>query len=133
MAFLVWRGFLFVVILALNVLVRKPTSMLKSVLPPVAQPPSTKSMVLTPILPLPNIKPGDPDPNQPDDHTKLLTVDSTKKSGIDSGSEHSEFPRAAEFPTPDHEVDQLPLPIHSMVCQAHLVTLDRFDGVDVPP
>ena len=62
-----------------------------------------------------------------------LVVDSTKTSGADSGPDHS----SASAPLPSPVIDSLPLnhsrPDASLVCQSHLVFLDRFDRIAVSP
>ena len=103
MAFLAWRGFLFVVNMALYVLVRRPTSLSQSVLSPAVQQSYLPSLDLAPVPLFPKIKPEGIGPNKIHDLSKLILVDSNKTPGRDAGPEQSELSSPSDMPTPDPE------------------------------
>ena len=113
MAFLVWRGFLWIVSMTLNVSANKPTALLNS-----------SSVIVSPTATF-----GVLERTRSQDPTNPFAPNSNKTSGRDSGSEHSELSPASDLPTPGPSAKPLSDLNPGMISQSHLVVLERFGGV----
>ena len=114
LAFLFWKGFLFIINSGLQLLAYAPVAMIKSGLAPLGQ--ETHQPVLGLLTP-------DTTPT-----SKLDATDSNKTSWVDSGAEQSGLSSSADSPTPDPEVALDVKPGNKLVSQSHLLPMDISDG-----